>query len=61
MFSVGCEISPFIPTRSEPIGDCGVGFNPYDASTWGPCIFAIGYWSMGCALDNHVHVSYVGE
>ena len=28
-----CEISPFTPTRSEPIGDCGVGFNPYDAST----------------------------
>ena len=46
---------------SEPNGDCGVGFNPYDASTWGPCVFAIGYWSMGCALDNHVHVSYVGE
>ena len=22
-----------IPARSEPIGDCGAGFNPYDAST----------------------------
>ena len=31
MFSVGCEISPFTSTHSEPIGDCGVGFNPYDA------------------------------
>ena len=31
MFSVGCEVSPFTSTHSVPIGDCGVGFNPYDA------------------------------
>ena len=27
MLNVGCEISPFILTHFEPIGDCGVGFN----------------------------------
>ena len=26
LVSVGCEISPFTSTHSEPIGDCGVGF-----------------------------------
>jgi len=27
MFIVGFEISP---THSDPIGDCGVGFDPFD-------------------------------